>query len=346
VIRRLLAFTLLLGLAWTGGTGAALAAADLGYSIGDAVIGRASNGTSILYIGPLYGGGVKQAGPVITGDPDDNGLVQQTTIKRDGDNAGATITLTWVVAPGVSAVDIWRLAGAGAQFDPAATGWAKVKANVTAFTWTDDVSGAVLKVGDGINAYYRVVPTGTAQADVFLPANNARTVGKVDVDFPKGYTLFEAPVWTTDMTLSTAIGNQLDKTAGGDELYDFSMNKATYADGSWVGTNVNFEHGRGYYLRILNTAKKVTFVGLVALADVNLSLNPSYSMVGNPYPLIKEVSDIFTNVSVGEELYDKFANKKTYTADGWVGATYSFGIGDGFWFRRTGTTAYNWQLRP
>jgi hypothetical protein len=164
-----------------------------------------------------------------------------------------------------------------------------------------------------------------------------------------GYTLFESPLWTSDMSLPMVIGNQLDNVAGGDELYDYDMNKATYASGAWVGSPIQLEKARGYYLRILNTARVLTFVGQVDTAAVSLGLAGGYSMVGNPYPIVKVIEQAFQNASVGDELYDKYANKKTRTSTGWVGAVsadFEFGIGDGFWYRNLGSGVYDWQLEP
>jgi hypothetical protein len=173
----------------------------------------------------------------------------------------------------------------------------------------------------------------------------ALTAGKVNLAFPAGYTLFELPVWLDVPSLPNAIGDQLTVSAIPDELYDYYMNKASYSSGAWVGVATNFEKARGYYLRILNSPKTLTFVGNVKMDEADLSLKQGYSMIGNPYPISKDINAALAGASAPDELYDRYANKKTYTT-AWVGADFKFGLASGFWYRRMSTSPYSWKLIP
>jgi len=286
-------------------------------------------------------------------DPGDIGLIRQTEIKREADQPNKGIILSWIYDPNLppgQKADIWRLMGINRPYSSVDV-WEQGATNVDS-PWTDNFT-TPMKVADGNNAYYRVVPTGTAQAKIFDVANNARTVGKVDVSFPKGYTLFSSPLWTDDMTIKTVIGGQLDKVAvGGDQIFDYNANLTTNDNGNWVGSAISFEKCRGYYLRILNTAKTLTFVGKVDLAPVTIDLDKGYNMIGCPYPTLKEVSATFIGSfqgaggGTGDQVFDKAANLKTCTTGGWVGADYKFGIGDGFWYRNLDSKKYTWDLIP
>ena len=298
---------------------------------GQSAAGVVTDGTTTVEIGGLY---TELTEEVII--IPDTGIVKDTVIFR----AANEIKLSWDKGT-AAAVDIWSISGPGVEFSKTVA-WTKILANFAGAEFPDPN----VKVGDGKNAFYRVVPVNTAPADIHDPALNSKTVGKVDVNFLAGYTLFEVPLWTNDMTISTVIGTQLDNNPKGDELYDYNLSKSTFAGGVWVGNPLSFQKGRGYYMRIINTPKYLTFVGAVDLANVNLRLNTGYSMTGNPFPIIKDVPDAFKNAASGDELYDKLARKKTNTAQGWVGANYQFGLGDGFWFRRVSNNAYDWALQP
>lgn len=294
------------------------------------------------------------------------GAIQGLSISREANG----IVLSWqqITANNNRTSEVWRLAGSAKEFSTTEV-WtliANVKRALPIIIWKDFVpvtagGSDYLQTGNGINAYYRVIPSGTIpNAVIGTASNDARifdmlqspvTVGKVDVVFPVGYTLFEVPVWGNDLSLQGTIGDQLPNKPVGDELYDYNMAKSVYSSGRWVGTKPNFEKGRGYYLRLFNNPKTLTFVGQVYKEDVRIALPISYSMVGNPYPVTMEVETAFKSVfpgdgsSSGDEIYDKLARKRTYTSTGWVGANYYFGIGEGFWFRRIKSEPYNWLLK-
>lgn len=169
--RRSLIFALLLGLALAAYAGAAFAAGGLGYSIGDAVIGRIPGGNSfVLYIGPMYGGGLEKT---------------TFTIAR---NSSGDIVLSWTG----STPDIYYMTGDGTgKFSNAYPGgWTKVVPGST--SGFDPVSGTKLthraSAAIAPEIYYKALPAGANPAAVSGTTTIfavSPAVGKLDINLSK-----------------------------------------------------------------------------------------------------------------------------------------------------------------
>ncbi len=322
--------------------------------IGEPVIGLATGAGSTIQLGALYT--LLEAAPP-TGEAA-YGTVPLYISRADND-----IKITWEAA--FINPNIYVMVGDGSgryANDYDAAKWFKVFSGGAVASGLPAELGSFAKSTDGFllhqtqfaagtpEAYYKGLQTGFNDPTLVYQGvqifTSAEAVGKANLYFPQGYTLFELPVWMNVPSIPNSLNGQLDTSAVGDELYDYSMNKSSYTSGTWVGALPNFEKARGYYLRILNSPKTITFMGKIELAPVGIDLNSGYSMVGNPYPTSKEINDVFTGIDSPDELYDRYANKKTHVTGGWVGANFRFGLTDGFWYRRMTTTVYNWRLTP
>ena len=87
-----------------------------------------------------------------------------TSIKRDADTVGSSVTLSWMInKAGVTAVDIYSVSGTSesttAVYTTDTTKWKAESTNVSATTYTDKAKEGL--VGAGYQKYYKVFPVGT-----------------------------------------------------------------------------------------------------------------------------------------------------------------------------------------
>jgi len=230
----------------------------------------------------------------------DSGLINHAQIERVADSPGSGIRLQWLYsdALAVKRADIWRLAGAGETYSANKT-WLLAAADLSATEWIDNFKDAAnneIKVGNNINAYYRIIPAGTvpgpssADPKIFDPLNNEKTVGKVDIVLKEQYNAITAPFKLDNYALSALIGEQL---AEGDQIHYWNDRDQTYnimtKTANWP--SYTFKEVEGFFVYLSDPQNKgrreyLTLVGFVGgfPAGFTWPLGKEYNLLGYPYP--------------------------------------------------------------
>lgn len=299
---------------------------------GQAVIGSGASGSYGLGLGGVYGtlgeGGGGGGGGGMPGLGPDDGLIQNTRIRIDGND----IVLSWTRTGSVASVDIWR--SADEDYNPAGA-WTRIDTNITVSE--QRYTGIVRNVPH--KAYYRVVPNLTDLTNIHLRSNNAITVGKFDlVDLPAATNLISTPlVCFTGTSITNVFSGQLD----GLIFYNFDDRGQTYTE---ISTIV---HGKSYWVT-LPTIKTVTIVGGVPNVAFNSIIygGSKYNLIGSP--TAKAIAPFsgagFPALGSDNQVY-WFSNlDQTYF--GLRETPFGFNPGVGFWYYHTGSD-YPWTLtRP
>jgi hypothetical protein len=304
---------------------------------GQSVIGESADGR--VGLGGIYGLLSTAEAPVIISDA---GLIHNTWIERRPDG---TIRLHWDYTPGIVSADIWRLSGDGRAFTSDTGEWpgAAIGVGVGATQFDDPTVRAM----DGNNAYYRVVPAGTPQPNIFGsdPASgtpyNERTVGKIDVSLAANdLQLISMPMYSVPAseTLSGQIPAGQEVT-----LYPQSgggLDALPFRAGALAG-DFDIIPNRGFWIQNDATARVITFVGRFINVETRDIAN--LDLTGNPLPL-----DIESGVLGGGDsdlIYPQSGgglNVIRYSG-GWV-SPFTIGIGQGFWYQTTGSRAWDVNL--
>ena len=303
---------------------------------GQSVIGVSGDGR--VGLGGIYGLLATGEAPPVS----DAGLIRNTWIERLPDG---TIRLHWEYTPGIISADIWRLSGDGQAFTSDTGDWpgAAIGAGVGATQFDDPTIRAM----DGDNAYYRVVPAGTALADIFGsdPASgtpyNERTVGKIDVSLAANeLQLVSMPMYS--VPASEALGGQIP---AGQEvtLYPQSgggLDALPFRAGALAG-DFDILPNRGFWIQNDANARTITFVGRFINVETRDIAN--LDLTGNPLPL--SIESAVLGGGDGDLIYPQSGgglNVIGYSG-GWV-SPFTIGIGEGFWYQTTGTRSWDVNL--
>jgi len=295
---------------------------------------------------------VAGAGPGASTEAADDGWIISTDIQRVSGHA----RLLWAYN-GTAEADIWRASGeAGTAFTSETSGYIKIVSN-TSGTQYDDTA---LAVGSGKNAYYRVVPAGVAQANIFGSnsgkAYNKRTVGKADIYLAQQYNAICYPFNLNYIDIPTLIGTQLLE---GDQVHWWNQptqayQMATKVGSSWSATHsVEFADGFFVYITPAHSPLYLTLVGIVNNFAPNIKkpLKTQYNLVGYPYPVIHNGSQVGFAPREGDQLHKWNAagqafTMSTYVSGNWnnIGVT-TFEVGAGkFYYAPANQGPYDWQL--
>lgn len=315
---------------------------------GQAVIGSGASTTYGIGLGGVYGtlggGGVEAFGG-------DVGLIQNTQIFRNTTAPGSNLKLTWTyrAGSGVTQADIWRLSGPSANYSEVVS-WTKIFTTPAGVTeYLDTLSGPPV-VGDGENAYYRVVPAGRASDQIFTYENNARTAAKVDVQLTSGGSKIVAiPVYAGSIAdiMSGQVGNDefyfYPKSEGGGldakRYVDDRLNAATFIVSPGVGFWVENKSGNEH---------KLTFVGILeTLGEREIT---RIDITGNtaPYPS----SFLALRAYLGDKIFPPATtgglNAYVHGADGWIVRDRNLTLlntTDGCWYEHSATRYWRIDLR-
>lgn len=250
--------------------------------------------------------------------PIDDGMVYHTVITKD--TATKDIVLSFRTQGNVLAVNIYKLSGPGVEFSKTGK-WTKV--NVAPYVvdqpgqpidtfWKESTNGgADVKVADGKNAYYRIVPFNVNDvADIFGVdkgglAYNMRTVGKVDINVERNDTgtsffSFSLPLIpqdkivfsdvfppdtfvAVDPALNLLDADQIREWDGTNWISYFkSKTTQTWKNANAVNTDAEVLFSNGYALRLQKTpagAPKSFYVSTVGLVmpEGQYSSNQAYA---------------------------------------------------------------------
>lgn len=322
------------------------------------------------------------ASTTITTDEADNGIIRGTTIKRDADSAGSGITLSFYSAnPSVTAVDVYSLSGDGTEFS-STEAWTKLNSSGIAVAYSDNGANKTswsvtnTKVGDGKNAYYKVVPAGITKIfgkNALGEDYNSRTVGKVDVLIfapasgnPIKYNFVSIPLVQEDNSLDNVLGMQLSPSnyqGPAPELWGWSgtsFGRQAYLKSSgWKKINTadaipdfSFEYGAGYFIKMKtgHSDAKITFVGLVNTGtfeyEGSIPLRANlYSTLSDPYPIKIGIGDVGLNSVLKSGAASGLADQIW----AWTGNSFgaqSFFKNDGTWAMVSGITQKVEYIEP
>jgi hypothetical protein len=288
--------------------------------------------------------------PSHTEGPDD-GLIKNTRIERTSDGK---IKLYWQLN-GAANADIWRMSGnSPTEFSNNTILYDRINsAPIVAPPEFEDAPSKV-RVGDGKDAYYRVVPGGTLQANIFNAALNKRTVGKVDIHLGSAYNFVGYPFNAATIDIPTLIGIQLRE---GDQVHWWDQAGQSYGlatkTASWPSPHTfNLADGLLVYLTGSGRTENLTLVGLVdnfITTGVSKSLGSRYNLVGYPYPVVRLASDIGLSPQEGDQIHiwdwaTQNFRMTTYVGGAWgdVGLT-RFNLAEGkFYYKLAPET---WNLR-
>jgi hypothetical protein len=305
---------------------------------GQGVIGRAATTGFSVGLGGIYGevgaGGAGVAGA------EDNGLIYNTRISRLPD---ATIRLDWNYRSGVTKADIWRRSGEGSQFLTDTTSWSRVALAIADTFFLDD-----LRAGNGQNGYYRVVPSGTIQANIFgndsitgLPNNN-RTVGKIDLALSaNALRLVSFPLYAGSM--GAVLSGQL--ASGRLVVYPQSgggLGRSEYvgaAGGGSFSGGAAIRPAVGFWFENDATPKTISFVG--SFETVGSKSLANLDLSGNPVPYTLNSS--LLGGQSGDIMYlQSGGGLGRFQRSGSAWSSFSLGLAQGFWYEKTGTR--NWSI--
>ncbi len=309
-------------------------------------------------------------GPGGSTEAADDGWIYNTYITRDGPALTDTITLHWSYntgspVPGTS--EVWEYKGTGTPFTSETTVWgagpiATFAAGETQYTVTG------IHVRDGQNAYYRVVPAGRSQSQIFgddgVKAYNKRTVGKVDLDLSTQYNSWVNPFNINYIDIPTLLGDQLLE---GDQMFWWDQptqgyQMATKVGSSWTAVH-NFEFGDGFFLYVTpahyaayvpsTNPARVCLVGTVGnfVGGIVKNLGTKYNLVGYPYPVVQTAPAVGLAGREGDQIFRWNASSQGFTMSTNVGGTWndlsvaSFEVGSGkFYYCPTNVGAYDWNF--
>lgn len=298
----------------------------------------------------------------------DSGLINHAQIERVSDTPGSGIRLKWLYsdALAVKRADIWRLAGAGETYSANKT-WLLAAADLSATEWTDNFKDAAnneVKVGNNINAYYRVIPAGTvpgpssADPKIFDPLSNEKTLGKVDIVLKEQYNAITAPFKLDNYALSALIGEQL---AEGDQIHYWNDRAQAYnimtKTANWP--SYTFKEIEGFFVYLSDPQNKgrreyLTVVGFVGgfPAGFTWPLGKEYNLLGYPYPGSDLANTLGFRPNEGDQFHQwNWASQgfslTTYVGGQWKDETVTvFALGEGkFYYVPLTSPTDKWELK-
>gem|GEM_PF-1758025 len=313
---------------------------------GQAVIGSGASDSYGLGLGGVYGTlGEGGGGPEAFGG--DVGIIQNTQIFRNTTTPGSNLKLTWTfrAGSGVTQADIWRLSGPAMNYSEIAT-WTNVFTTTAGATEYVDTLLSPTVVGDGKNAYYRVVPTGTPSGQIFTYENNARTAAKIDVQLnPAASKIVAIPVY------AGSIADVMLGQVGNDEFYFYpkseggGLDAKRYVNDALIAAPFAVAPGVGFWVENKSaTGHSLTFVGILEtlgnkeITAVDITGNPAPYQLRSTGLAAMDGDKIFPPASTGG------LDAYTFRSGGWVGS-FALNNTDGCWYEHLGTRYWRIDLR-
>ena len=119
---------------------------------------------------------------------------------------------------------------------------------------------------------------------------------------------------------SAADGSQVLKFANNAYNVDIAVGGAWFDNSTGDPTKTTLSPGEGFFLYNPGAATPVTFVGEVPQGALSVTLQPSFTLIGNPYPAVLDLSSNSFPQADGMQ-YESFANN-IYTVDISVGGAW------------------------
>jgi len=142
-----------------------------------------------------------------------------------------------------------------------------------------------------------------------------------------GYTLMANQLTTASGTnglnevlTSAADGSQVLTYANSAYNVDVSIGGAWYDNVTTAPTKTTLSPGQGFFFYNVGATAPVTFVGQVPQGALSVKLQPNYTLVGNPYPAVLDLSSNSFPQADGMQ-YLSFANS-AYTVDISIGGAW------------------------
>ncbi|MDD5382368.1 MAG: hypothetical protein PHH60_01795 [Candidatus Margulisbacteria bacterium] len=265
----------------------------------------------------------------------DTGKIRDTKIFVEGEN----IKLTWGFdAGGPVPVKIYCRMGPASEYAAEAATFAPV------ITVPDPIPATTTEyvfpnfAHNGINQYYRVVPATLIGPDVLSPLDNSITVGKVEVNCPKGLYVFAClPFQEDNFSLKNLIGDQLGDSAEYDWWNGDAYEIGTYTTAASWSKDKSLRIGEGFLLRAVQADKKVALVGRFGSVDPPATrelIGHKYNLIGYPYPQITSLFSMGITPSDSDEIdrwivYVDAANKQYYNIGTYNGVSGNWTVAPG-----------------
>lgn len=277
-------------------------------------------------------------------------IIQSTKIQR----VGKDIELSWDYDPKfpIDRVDIWLLSGEKIEFDKNPKRYSKV--NTVKGNYYKDI---FTRVGDNQNCYYRIVPAGSAQSDIFNQDLNDRTVAKFDIKLKKGLNLLALPLLPQiGLRVEDLLGGQLNL---GDQVVYFDnkekdFRRAIFIRDLWEYSRpFNIMPGQGFFIQVKNETV-VTFVGEI-IEEVKAVIYDGNNLIGNSSAQTKEINKSIvdqvlfgTQSNPGDAIYSFNPPAKALCVyDSFVFSNeFLFTPAAGFWYQRRTPGQNVYQLVP
>ena len=224
--------------------------------------------------------------------------VNNIFITREGDSAGSNILLSWNLSPEGGPVDIYTTLE---TFTTTASAWV-LEPQFTDISGTA-TTDAVVKVGDGVTKWYKIVPHDTSLTSDML---TMEVLGKFDVRCEVGNSLVSLPIITFNTDIKMCIGRQItsgDATTADKVWYYDNSRGWQYAyirslNGAWAGALKTIDVDKGYYIVVseANLPKHITFVGKISTTERQIALYQDpllggLNMVGSCFPVSSSLND-------------------------------------------------------
>ncbi|NQU17762.1 MAG: hypothetical protein HQ564_06805 [Candidatus Saganbacteria bacterium] len=306
----------------------------------------------------------KELGPIVT------------SIKRDGDTKGSSVTVSWTVTPSGN-VDIYTVEA----YSTDASKWKAEKTNYTSSStgsYTDKSSAAL--VGSGYQKYYKVVATGTTLTSTLLKKD---VVGKFDVSLKKGYNLISLPFEVADTSIAKVIGAQLtagtvppladkiykfkDSTSGYEQVWLNSTDKKWYDATTMKASTITVAPDAGYWVELASGTAVTTLVGNISEKDRSIKVQSGFNFVGTTFPIAVTLGseNLSAGASMGsvpplsakiynfkdstsgfEQVWLKSTDKKWYDATSMKLSTMKLSPGKGYIVEEIkGKSSYTWLYK-
>jgi hypothetical protein len=329
---------------------------------GQGVVGSSESTGYIIRLGGI----IAQGALVSTGETggpttievtiNDTGRIRQTWIERTGND----VVLHWGYdSAGPTAVNIW--AKLGGDYSAAGTDYSTDLGVVDYGTTSFAVSDICRNKN---NYYFRIVPKPLVDPDRMAGANNSITVAKIGYVLVKPYNLIGIPLVPTsatapdpadhhDQRLDSVIGDQL---ATGTQIYMYDLSnpadrkyqRATFNGRAWENPFL-VAPCAGYWVYRDPTQSDpeqiVSIVGQVVNTDYSGSLGNLYTLISNPYPIVRSQSALAIPAAPGDQLYlfRELVSPQDYQISQYGGVAWSPAMsvlpGKGYWYYKGGAGA-------
>ena len=331
--------------------------------MGQPLVGQQTIGGQTIRLGFL-GSWLGFVSPPIVESLDDNGLIRSTRILKMAETLDSDIQIRFTAEATVTHANIYRLSGVGTEFSsnggaPDFLNWKLVAQNIPInrdasvdngdTIWQEasprvaGLENSIVRVRDGNNAYYRVVPNSVADITSLFSEDpvsrrlyNSITISKVDINLTADRAeLITIPVlkynaaFVQEKNINLVFGSQF---RNGFILYnDSGLIRLNCNESVW-NSIVEINLGKGYWVTSRENVR-LTFVG----ALVNNYFSPLSRGLGlYGYPLPQNNNQISLGVSPQNGdfilLNEGGLVRYNYSSGSWPAGGFVVPLLKGFWY--------------